>query len=178
MAGRHPSLEYSLSGAKMSDLHHPDQVSTFTTSVPDQDEVMNDDISEVSFMKVQNKVEKMSLAKLTEDTSTVAKSLEVNNDARKGEVPRAIESEPKHSSHEYIYLKAKKDGRLNAAKELKFLSKLLIPVFAMSSLMFMIFSIMSWSIPHVLCESYAKSLSVRFFCPYISCYEGAHLIPQ
>jgi hypothetical protein len=152
----------------MSDLHHPDQVSKFTTSVHDQDEVVNDDTSEISFIKDQNKVEKMSVAKLTEDTSAVAKSLEVSNDAGKGKVPRVIESEPKYSIHEYIYSKAKRDGRLNAAKELKFLSKLLIPVFAMSSLMFMIFSIMSWSIPHVLCESYAKSLSVRFtvlVCP-------------
>lgn len=145
----------------MSDLQHPDQVSTLTTPAFDQDELINDDCSEMSRMNDENRVERVNVARLTQDTSAVAKLLEANNDAGKGEVMRVIESQTNDNSNEYIHLRAKTGGRINAAKELKFLSKLLIPVFAMSSLMFLIFSIMSWSIPHALCESYAKSLSVR-----------------
>lgn len=64
-------------------------------------------------------------------------------------------------SHAEIHLRARKDGLQNTLKSLFFLGKLTIPMLVMATLMFAIFSFLSWIIPHVLCESFGQDLSVR-----------------
>lgn len=63
--------------------------------------------------------------------------------------------------HDMIQLRAKKDGIQNSLKSILFLTKLMIPMSVMALVMFGIFSLMSWLIPHVLCKSFGEALSVR-----------------
>lgn len=60
-----------------------------------------------------------------------------------------------------IHLRAKKDGIQNSLKSITFLAKMMIPMSVMALVMFALFSLMSWLIPHVLCKSFGESLSVR-----------------
>ena len=65
------------------------------------------------------------------------------------------------NSHDVIHSHAKKDGFQNSVKFITFLGKMMIPMAVMAVLMFGIFSLMSWLIPHVLCKSFGEELSVR-----------------
>lgn len=63
---------------------------------------------------------------------------------------------------EYVHRRAKEDGWRSMRKQATFLGRMVGPVIIISLVMFGMFSLLSWSIPHVLCETYSKELSVRF----------------
>lgn len=60
-----------------------------------------------------------------------------------------------------IHARARRDGLQHTFKALRFLCKMMIPMAVMATLMFGLFSLLSWLIPHVLCKSFGESLSVR-----------------
>ena len=56
--------------------------------------------------------------------------------------------------------RARKDGLRNSLKAIVFLGRMMMPMTVMAVLMFGIFSLLSWLIPHVLCKSFGEALSV------------------
>ena len=71
-----------------------------------------------------------------------------------------------------IHVRAAKEGKRNLVRLLRFLVKMMIPTSVISLVMFAMFALLSWSIPHVLCNSTAKALSGSsigiYECIYVS----------
>lgn len=56
--------------------------------------------------------------------------------------------------------RARRDGLRNSLKSIVFFGRMMMPMTVMAVLMFGIFSLLSWLIPHVLCKSFGEALSV------------------
>mgnify|MGYP006878997505 CR=1 FL=1 len=81
-----------------------------------------------------------------------------------------------------IHDRAAREGRRNTVRLFRFLAKMMIPTAIIAVLMFAIFALLSWSIPHVLCESSAMALSGSsigiYECIYVSDGDYSHVTPS
>jgi hypothetical protein len=81
-----------------------------------------------------------------------------------------------------IHVRAAKEGKRNLVRLLRFLVKMMIPTSVISLVMFAMFALLSWSIPHVLCNSTAKALSGSsigiYECIYVSDGDYGHVTPS
>jgi hypothetical protein len=62
----------------------------------------------------------------------------------------------------HVHDKAKREGWRSMRKQARFLGRMVGPATIISLVMFGMFALLSWSIPHVLCETYSRELSVRW----------------
>lgn len=109
------------------------------------------------------------VAKLGRDSpSADSQTLEISHDAIDGP----------HS----IHIRAAKEGKRNVVRLLRFLARMMVPTAVIALVMFATFALLSWSIPHVLCNSTAKALSGSsigiYECIYVSDGDYSSVTPS
>ena len=64
----------------------------------------------------------------------------------------------------------------------RFIAKMMIPISIIAVMMFAVFALLAWLIPHVLCESSARALSGSsigiYECIYVSNGDYSHITPS
>jgi hypothetical protein len=83
---------------------------------------------------------------------------------------------------ESVQVRAAREGKRNVVRLLRFLAKMMVPISVIALVMFAMFALLSWSIPHVLCNSTAKALSGSsigiYECIYVSDGDYVHVTPS
>lgn len=81
-----------------------------------------------------------------------------------------------------VQTRAAKEGKRNVVRLLRFLAKTMVPTTAVALVMFAMFSLLSWSIPHLLCRSSAMELSGSsvgiYECIYVADGNYADVTPS